>query len=162
MKSHRNLVLSLAILTLTWSASVLAAEGTRYGQGVTLKEATPVAELLAHPERYDGKTVRVDGVVTGVCKKRGCWIQVTDPDTGKGIRIKVEDGVIVFPLESMGHHASAQGTFEIIHLTPEQQKAMAKHRAEEHKAEGGKKEACQAEQTGKTVYLIRGTGAVIQ
>ncbi len=160
MRSHRNLVLSLVTLILAVAGSVLAVEGTQYGQGVTLEKATPVAELLTHPERYDGKTVRVDGVITGVCKKRGCWIQITDPDTGKGIRIKVEDGVIVFPLESMGHRAAAQGTFEIIHLTPEQRQAIARHRAEEHKGE--EHAACQAEQVGETVYLIRGTGAVIQ
>jgi len=56
------------------------------------------------------------GVGWAVCKKRGCWIQVSDPDSGKGIRIKVEDGVIVFPLESMGHRASAQGAFTAILL----------------------------------------------
>jgi len=162
MKLRRNLTRVLVATVLAWSAAALAADATRYGEGVTLEKATSITDLLAHPERYDGKTVRVDGVVTAVCKKRGCWIQVTDPDVGKGIRIKVEDGVIVFPMESMGHRASAQGTFEIIHLTPEQVKAAAKHRAEEHKGEqGAEKEACQAEAVGKTVYLIRGTGALI-
>ncbi len=162
MNPRRHIALSLLVLALTWSAAALAAQATRYGAGVDLDKATPVADLLAHPERYDGKIVRVDGVITAVCKKRGCWIQVSDPDTGKGIRIKVEDGVIVFPLESMGHRASAQGTFEIVHLSPEQMKAMAEHRAEEHRGEhGAEKEACQAEPVGKTVLLIRGTGAVI-
>lgn len=161
MTHRRHLVLGL-ILTALAAAPLQAADTTTYGDGVTLSEPTPIADLLDNPERYVGQDVRVDGVITAVCKKRGCWIQVSDPDTGRGIRVKVEDGVIVFPMESMGHRASAQGTFEAIHLTPEQQKRAAAHRAEEHAGEaGGEKPACEGEPTGKTVYLIRGTGAVI-
>ena len=159
MRHHLTFVfLALAILAVAPQA--LAADGTVYGDGVTLEKATPIADLLQHPEAYDGKTVRVDGVITGVCKKRGCWVQVTDPDTGKGVRIKVEDGVIVFPLESMGHHASAQGTFRVIHLTDEQKAKIAEHRAKEHAAEGGH-EACESAPVGDTVVLIQGTGAII-
>ncbi len=158
MNHRRNTLLALA-LVLSLAGTLHAADATTYGDGVTLEKATPIADLLARPDEYVGKTVRVDGVITAVCKKRGCWIQVTDPDTGKGVRIKVEDGVIVFPPESVGHRASAQGTFEAIHLTPEQQKKAAAHRAEEES--GGEKAACQAEPVGKTVYLIRGTGALI-
>ncbi len=152
-------LLTLAIVAL--AVPVLAADGTVYGDGVTLEKATPITELLENPAAYDGKTIRVDGVITGVCKKRGCWVQITDPDTGKGVRIKVEDGVIVFPLESMGHPASAQGTFRVIHLTAEQKQKIAEHRAKEHAAEGGH-EACESEPIGDTVVVIQGTGAIIR
>ena len=102
-----------------------------------LVEAVAVETLLAAPDDYLGKTVRVDGVITGVCKKRGCWMQVTDPETGNGVRIKVDDGVIVFPYEAMGKKASAEGVFEAIALTPEQVEARAAQQAAEHQhAEG--------------------------
>ncbi len=161
MIRNPNLLLAL-VLAAALASPLLATDATVYGDGVTLEKATPIGELLANPDDYVGKTVRVDGVITAVCKKRGCWIQVSDPDTGKGVRIKVEDGVIVFPMESMGHKAVAQGTFEAIHLTPEQAAKAAAHRAEEHRGESGEeKAACQGEPVGKTVYLIRGTGALI-
>jgi len=106
----RALILISAVLL---SAVVMASpDGTVYGKGVTLDQPVAVESLLAHPDAYLGKQIRVDGVVTGVCKMRGCWIQVSDPATGKGVRIKVEDGVIVFPPESVGHKISAQGVFE--------------------------------------------------
>ena len=58
-------------------------EGTSYGKGVTIAEPTPIATLLATPDGFVGQTVRVDGVITGVCEKRGCWMQVTDQETGQ-------------------------------------------------------------------------------
>ncbi|HLA78272.1 MAG TPA: DUF4920 domain-containing protein [Vicinamibacteria bacterium] len=131
-----------------------AADGTKYGSGVALSSPTPVSSLLAKPEAYLGKTVRVDGVITAVCEKRGCWMQITDTD--KAIRIKVEDGVIVFPLTAMGKRASAEGTLEAVHLSSEQAEAEAKRHAEEHKGEA-KSEAPRA----GTTYQIRGTGAVV-
>jgi len=159
---HRKHLVPALALVIALASPLLAADATVYGDGVTVEKATPISELLENPEAHVGQTVRVDGVITAVCKKRGCWIQVSDPDTGKGIRIKVEDGVIVFPMESMGHRASAQGTFEAIHLTPEQAAKATAHRAEEHAGESDEeKAACQAEPVGKTVYLIRGTGALI-
>lgn len=134
--------------------SATAADGTKYGAGVSLSSATPVSRLLAKPEAYLGKQVRVDGVITAVCEKRGCWMQITDSD--KAIRIKVEDGVIVFPLTAMGKRASAEGTLEAVYLTPEQAEAEAKRHAEEHKGQAGP----EPPQAG-TSYQIRGTGAVV-
>ena len=40
----------------------------------TVDEVMQNDELMANPEPYLGKTVRVEGLITGVCEKRGCWI----------------------------------------------------------------------------------------
>jgi hypothetical protein len=127
----------------------------------------PIATLLGQPADYVGKTVRVDGVITGVCKKRGCWMQVTDPDTGEGVRIKVEDGVIVFPYTAMGHRTSAEGVFEAIAVEAPPGEGHGEAHAHQHgdgeecdraKADGT---TCDAPARDRVVYLIRGTGAVI-
>ena len=166
----RFLILSFVIFAI---AAVPAAAGdtTSYGDGVTLKEAVAIDTLLANPDDYIGRTVRVDGVITGVCKKRGCWMQVTDSESGNGVRIKVEDGVMVFPYTSMGSEASAEGVFEAIKLTPEQIEARnaAAHGHEpgedcdkdEPKSDGSGV-GCDAPAVGEYVYVIRGTGAVIK
>jgi hypothetical protein len=99
-------------------------------------------------------------------------MQVTDPESGNGVRIKVEDGVIVFPYTAMGQEASAEGVFEAIKLTPEQIEARAA-RAHGHEAGedcdrsegangGGQGMSCQIPADEQFVYLIRGTGAVIK
>ena len=171
----RTVAAFVVVIALAGLAVAGDLEGTSYGKGVTIAEPTPIATLLAKPDGFVGKAVRVDGVITGVCEKRGCWMQVTDQETGQGIRIKVEDGVIVFPMESMGHRAAAEGMFEAVKLTPEQVAARAeaaKKAAEGAAAAAGEpcekagepavKAGCDAPVQNDTIYLIRGTGAVIQ
>ena len=130
------------------SAGLLAAEGTKYGEGVSLKEATPIAQLMAHPDDYVGKKIRVDGVVSAVCEEMGCWIEIKEADASKGLRFKVEDGVIVFPVTAKGKKASAEGTFEKLDLA----------KASEHQAADMKVDP----KAGSTVtYLVRATGAIV-
>ena len=163
--------ITLALAFLATLPIHAGSDGAEYGDGVTLDKAVAVETLLASPDDYLGKTVRVDGVITGVCKKRGCWMQVTDAETGNGVRIKVDDGVIVFPYTAMGKKASAEGVFDAINLSPEQVEARAAQQEAEHKhAEGEscdksdpKKEGagCNAPVQDDRIFMIRGTGAVI-
>jgi hypothetical protein len=165
----RFLILSVAICAMAVTP-LMAGENTTYGAGVTLEETVAIDVLLANADQYAGKTVVVEGVITGVCKKRGCWMQITDPESGDGVRIKVEDGVIVFPYEAMGHEAKAEGIFEAIKLTPEQIEARTeaahKHKegesCDKDRANAQAGTGCDLEPVNQYVYLIRGTGAVIK
>lgn len=148
----RNLML-VTIVVLLAAGSALAGDSTRYGEGVTLEKSVSIEQLLASPADFLGQKVRVDGTITGVCKMRGCWMQVTD-EKGNGVRIKVEDGVIVFPATSMGQQASAEGVFEGIPVEAKEKKHEGK--------EGDKHEACDSKPQGEMIYFIKGTGAVIQ
>jgi len=150
----RNLMFVMIVVLLA-AGTALAGDSTKYGEGVGLEKAVSIEKLLASPADYLGQEVRVDGTITGVCKKRGCWMQVTD-EKGNGVRIKVEDGVIVFPATSMGHTASAQGVFEGVPVAAQ----AKKHEGENH--EGDKHEACDAKPHGEMVYFIKGTGAIIE
>jgi hypothetical protein len=168
----KRILVSIAMVVLV-AATVAGGEeaGATYGDGVTIEDPVPISRLLGEPETFVGQKVRVDGVITGVCKKRGCWIQVTDPDTGEGIRIKVEDGVIVFPYSAMGEPVSAEGIFEAVPLTPEQAAARSgqEQQPASHSHPPGEpcdkglpaKTGCDVPVQNNTVYLIRGTGAVI-
>jgi hypothetical protein len=166
----RFLILSIAMIAMA-VAPVWAGETESYGDGVTLDKALAIDVLLTNPNDYVGRKVRVDGVITAVCKKRGCWMQVTDPESGNGVRIKVEDGVIVFPYTSMGREVKAEGIFEAIKLTPEQIEARteAAHNHGEGATcdkDGPKSPAagagCDLPPIDQYVYVIRGTGAVIK
>lgn len=165
----RFLILSFAICAIA-AVPVSAGDSTSYGDGVTLDQAVEIETLLANPDDYVGRKVRVDGVITGVCKMRGCWMQITDPESGNGVRVKVEDGVMVFPYTSMGYEAQAEGVFEAIKLTPEQIEARkaAAHNHEPGEAcdkdepkGDGTGAGCDAPAVGEYVYMISGTGAVI-
>jgi len=89
---------------------------TKLGGGVTVKDSTPIEALLERPEEFVGKTIRIDGVATAVCEHMGCWMAVAPDGAEKDatVRLKVKDGVIVFPLTAKGKEVSAEGVFEAV------------------------------------------------
>ena len=150
MKFFRTIALFAVLAT-----AALAADQT-LGAPLTLREAMPLAGLMANPAPFVGKTIQVKGKVTEVCEMAGCWMNLTDSD-GHLLRIKVEDGVIVFPKDSVGKSAIAEGKLEKHDMTREQLVEQAKEEATE---EGRKFDASKIK-AGKTVYQIAGTGALI-
>lgn len=120
-------VLSLTLLAV---APPTAAGTVAVGEPLTVEETTPLADLAADADRYEGEMVRVEGRVTGVCRKQGCWLELVD-DVGNGLRVKVEDGVIVFPVEAEGGHATVQGTVEILPMERDELVGWHRHLAED-------------------------------
>lgn len=141
-------LLGAAIIVL---GTVLAAEETKLGSGVSLKDATPIKALVERPADFVGKTIRVDGVATAVCEHMGCWMAVAaegDPEAPT-VRIKVEDGVIVFPVSAKGKKVSAEGVLEAIDPKDgEANEAAGEHAKHDSKA--------------SKRYQLKATGAVIR
>ena len=114
----------------------LGAE-TKYGAGVKLSTATPISELYASPEKFVGKTVRIDGVVTAVCEAMGCWLAIGAANNPhQAVRFQADhDGKIVFPMSLMGKKASAEGVFvKIDGSDPEAKEAAGEHAHSQPKA----------------------------
>lgn len=112
------------------SAGTAAAGTTTVGEPLTVAEATPIATLTADPDAFEGRMVRVEGTVAGVCQKMGCWMEVADAE-GRAVRVKVEDGVMVFPAEAEGHAAAVQGRVEILPMTRDEYLGWKRHLAED-------------------------------
>ncbi len=73
------------------------------------------------------------------------------------IQVKVDDGVIVFPLTARGHQARIEGVVEVLELTEEEAVEQGQHMAEERGEEFDPSTI-----TGpQTTYRIRGVGAII-
>ncbi len=148
----RSLFLLAAVL------AVCAAAETKLGKPLTLKNELSIAELSQKPDGFVGKTVQVKGKVSEVCEKMGCWMNLTDTAANnKSVRVKVNDGEIVFPKTAIGKVAVAEGPFVKIDMTRDQLMAQMKHEAEAN----GKKFDPASVKSGKTIYQIQGTGAVI-
>ena len=137
--------------------SICAFAETKLGKPLALKETSAIDAVLSNPASFNGKPVQVKGKITEVCQMMGCWMALSDSASGKSIRIKVNDGEIVFPGESVGKMAIAEGTFTEIKLSREQALAQAKHEAEER----GRKFDASKIKSGVVMYQIRGTGAVL-
>lgn len=151
---------AIGVVALVGAVSVAADEGKTYGDGVTVKQATAVKALLDTPTAHVGKTVRVDGVVSKVCQAMGCWIEVTDPASGRGVRFKAKDGVIVFPKDAPGRRVSAQGTFEEIATSPVREAHDAQSKSTEHVGHPTSTTA-KTDTPAEKLYWVRATGAVL-
>jgi hypothetical protein len=154
-------VLVLLIAGVAMAGEVEKTEGKEngkvYGEGVSAPDTMLVSQLLGDPETYIGKTVRVKGTAVGVCAHRGCWINIASDTEGETVRVKVQDGVIVFPEEIVGDLVVAEGVWTANELTMEQTKKVCAAQARE---EG--KEFDEGEVTScMTMYQISGTGAVV-
>lgn len=118
-------------LALVLAALPTLAGEKDYGKGVTLAETTSVAKILADPDAWVGKTVRIEGKVLDVCPMAGCWMELEEGDGAARLRVKVDDGVIVFPVTAKGRLAVAEGVVEAIPMTREKYVAWLEHLAEE-------------------------------
>jgi uncharacterized protein DUF4920 len=147
----------LAILTVLVSALSFASE-VKLGKPLTLDQPMAVSQVLAKADSLAGKTVQVKGKVTEVCQMMGCWMALVEPGTESILRIKVNDGDIMFPKESVGKMAVAEGELVKLTLSKEQAIAMAKHEAEEQ----GRKFNPSSVKGSKIIYQVAGTGAIIQ
>jgi hypothetical protein len=144
------------VVCVLFAAGVCLAQ-VKLGKPLTLKESMSVDKLMSTPDAYVGKTVQVKGKVTEVCQMMGCWMNLTDG--GKQmIRIKVNDGDIVFPKDAPGKVAIAEGKLSKQELTKEEVAEAAKHEADEQ----GRDFDPATVKSGKTIYQIDGSGAVIE
>jgi len=163
MKRIVQAALALALLSLTPMASPLGsstawAADSSFGAGLTGTETTRISELLAKPETYVGKVVRVEGLVTDVCAKRGCWVAIASDQEFQTLRFKVKDGDMVFTPDVKGRKGVFEGVFNRYELSVEQAVEQAKHHAEE---QGQAFDPSTV--TGPEVwYQLDGTGAVVR
>jgi hypothetical protein len=109
-------------------------DGTSYGEPITLTEVTPISTIADRAADMVGERVLVSGTVEAVCEMMGCWMQLSSDREHEHVRVKVDDGVIVFPPSAKGRTALVEGLVE----------------------------AVQAGDGGPTTYRIRGLGALIE
>src|SRR5690606_11261178 len=80
-------------------------EGKLYGEALEGEQAVTIEQVMDDPQAYDGKLVRVQGMVTDVCTMRGCWFEMAGERPGMKMRFKVRDGDMVFPPSAKGKQA---------------------------------------------------------
>ncbi len=129
-----------------------------FGRGVGLTETTPAGDLLDRPEAWAARQVRVEGEVVGVCEMAGCWMELRADGGERTVRVKVNDGEIVFPIAARGRRAVAEGTVEVSELDREAYVRRLQHEADEQ----GRSFDPSAVGAGPfRVLEIKGTGAEI-
>lgn len=149
----RGALVAVAVVGLVATVRAQDKQNETLGKGVTLTEATPLKALFETPEKFVGKTIRIDGVVTAVCQEMGCWMALGESAQAENsVRLKVtHDGKIVFPISAKGKMASAEGVFVKVSATDKESQEVIKEQAA----------AMKVSDFSKT-YQINTTGAVIK
>lgn len=118
------MALQRALPFLFIPALVWAGGFVHYGKPLTVKEETRISEILARPEQYAGKKVKVRGLVTNVCAERGCFLNIKGDQKFQELQFKVDDGVIVFPADALGREVVAEGVISVQVFSEQQQRDM--------------------------------------
>jgi Domain of unknown function (DUF4920) len=154
----RKPILFLAVATAVALIPYVQAGGKTYGAGVKTAETTSMAKILADPDAWVGKKVRIEGKVVDVCPMKGCWMELEDANGGAKMKVKVDDGVIVFPVDAKGKLAVAEGIVESIPMTRERYVAWLEHLAEE---KGQPFDPATVGDGPYRIFQIKGAGAEI-
>ena len=126
----------LAILTacVAFSIPMTVGAGTdaepgagKYGAPVTVKKAVSVAKVQKDPARFEGKTLRLEGVVKAVCQGAGCWVEIEDPKGASFIAKSLDESVLL-PKDCKGSRIVVQG---VMTLMPAKSHDHAAHEAAE-------------------------------
>lgn len=110
------------------------AEPTRpaetFGAKLGASPEAALAQVLASPADYAGKTVRVDGHVRRACSAKGCWMELaasTEPNA-PACRVTFKDYGFFVPTDSAGARARIEGEVAV--------KRVPRARVEHYEAEG--------------------------
>lgn len=134
-----------------------AVKGKSYGAPLEGADAVTIAAVMDAPEKYDGKVVRVQGMVTDVCTMRGCWFEMAGDRPGMKMRFKVQDGKMVFPASAKGKQAIAEGTVSVSKMSLEQTRKWEAHMA----SDAGKEFDPETVTEPTVMVMLKGHGAVI-
>lgn len=153
---HRNLCLSAGLLV---SIALVSGCGNKYhqfGDPLTMSpsETVAVEKLLAAPQDYDGKTVRLTGMVSNVCARKGCWLTMTDGNETLRVSFTCPSEGRIIPMEAKGRQAVVEGPVALVEISEE----MARHYEEES---GASPEEIAAIQGPQKVLAMNSNGALV-
>lgn len=116
-------------------AAMEAPSKGHLGTAFAVSEITPVDKLMASPKAFEGKTVRVQGVVMSHCHHKLAWFGLrTDAQAKETLRVMTAPAFLVPKDVKHGTtKANAEGEVKLS-TVPE---AHAKHLAREHGLFGG-------------------------
>jgi hypothetical protein len=125
MRITRIVPLALVLLAAPFTAFAEAPSavppGADYGAGLTLAEATPLADVVRSPERFAERPVLLHGRISDVCQKKGCWVVLRDG--GEQLRVRFHDYGFFLPTDASGSEAFVEGRVKVELLSEK----MARH-----------------------------------
>jgi hypothetical protein len=104
----------------------------------TLKILTP-DDILADSPNYEGKIIRVEGMVSHVCKHGGQKMFLVSSDPEKYLRINTGKNIPEFPIDLEG--SNIQVTGKVVKLLPETSEQSEAELKEHHENDSANQES---------------------
>jgi hypothetical protein len=92
------------------------ADGSRlFGRELDeAREVVPLATVIGDPSPYAGQTIKTEGVISQVCQRMGCWMELRPTaDEGPSVRVPMAGHSFFLPRDVSGRPATVQGTVEV-------------------------------------------------
>lgn len=130
------------------ASSAQATKTNLFGSAIAPGSEVLLANVLANPREFEGKTVTVQGDVRRVCKKMGCWMEIATEksEAAPGCRVFFGAHQFFVPKDSDGSHARVQGEVQV--------KQVQADFVEHLEAEGASFKAKNADGTANEVRLV--------
>jgi hypothetical protein len=82
------------------------------GAPIGKSPAVKFADVLKEPQKFAGKSVRIEGVVERVCKREGCWMEIAPKPGAQTVRVTFKDHGFFVPKDATGKFR-AEGEFSV-------------------------------------------------
>ena len=105
MKPRNEIVLLALVSLLVAVLSGCGGGGEKFGEAITTVETTKVRDILARPDEFVGKTVKIEGEIMRECPT-GHWLDLRDETAT--IYVEVGPSGIVLP-QKVGSKAIIEG-----------------------------------------------------
>ncbi len=129
----RITIVFLMILFVACAQQEQKVDEQTFGAEITMTKSVSLAELYTNSAEYAGKEILVEGAITEVCQKKGCWLKMTDGQNE--LTVKFKDYEFFVPKDAAQSHVKVQGVFAVEvdeHIEQEAGKQKEGERAEEH------------------------------
>ena len=82
-------------------------------------EAIAIADVLADPTAFEGRSGVLEGELVGVCSSSGCWVELGSPDQHLMVLLRdASDSIFSIPTHSTGR-AQASGELRVVDGEPQ-------------------------------------------
>jgi hypothetical protein len=107
-----------------------------------------MAALLAAPERYADQVVTLRGVVSAVCQRRGCWLELAERAEAEasGCRVVSEHHDWFVPRDATGQRARVRGRVEL--------RVISAAQVEHMESEGGRVDTKRPDGTARELRIL--------
>jgi hypothetical protein len=128
----KKLLFTLSIVSIFAACNNQPAEETPavtydvFGDSITTENKLAFADMINQLNQNGNASGKIEGTVTEVCQKKGCWMKVAT-DNGDTIRVSFKDYAFFVPKDAAGRTVIIDGILNRDTITVE----MLRHYAED-------------------------------